>query len=415
VRSAQFSPDSQWVVTASGDDTARLWDAQSGKPLGEPMQHGETVTSAQFSSDGQRVISASEDQTARLWDAQSGKPLGEPMRHEATVSSAQFSPDGRLALTASEDKTARLWDALSGKPIGEPMRHADTVTSAQFSPDPEGQRIVSVSAEIVRLWDTLSCKPIGEPMRHGARVRSARFSPDGQQVATSSGDNKARLWDALSGKPIGEPMQHDNTVTTAHFSPDSQRVVTASEDNTVQLWDFPTITNKEQAEDVRMLADLAEATSGIALQTSGQEELHHALASEEIQARRKRIAAGFSRRSAELTPLQRLLKWSVADPRNRTISPCSELTVAEWIENAILEGTVDGLRAAMQIDPANGRLAAHLGHRLALETSTDPDEARRAKAEADYQTQRAVELASDDDEVREIRVEVVKLLNLASK
>ena len=66
-------------------------------------------------------MTASEDKTARLWDAASGKPIGEPMKHEDTVSSAQFSPDGQRVVTASGDKTARLWDAASGKPIGEPM------------------------------------------------------------------------------------------------------------------------------------------------------------------------------------------------------------------------------------------------------------------------------------------------------
>ena len=39
VKSAQFSPDGQRVVTASWDKTARVWDAASGKPIGEPMKH----------------------------------------------------------------------------------------------------------------------------------------------------------------------------------------------------------------------------------------------------------------------------------------------------------------------------------------------------------------------------------------
>ena len=55
----------------------------------------------QFSPDGQRVVTASWDMTARLWDAASGKPIGEPMKHELQVNSAQFSPDGQRVVTAS--------------------------------------------------------------------------------------------------------------------------------------------------------------------------------------------------------------------------------------------------------------------------------------------------------------------------
>ena len=57
--SAQFSPDGQRVLTVSSDNSVRLWDAFTGKPIGEPMQHEADVNSAQFDSGGQRVVTAS--------------------------------------------------------------------------------------------------------------------------------------------------------------------------------------------------------------------------------------------------------------------------------------------------------------------------------------------------------------------
>ena len=39
--SAALSPDGKRIVTASVDKTARIWDAASGKPIGEPLKgHG---------------------------------------------------------------------------------------------------------------------------------------------------------------------------------------------------------------------------------------------------------------------------------------------------------------------------------------------------------------------------------------
>jgi len=111
------------------------------------------------------------------------------------------------------------------------------------------------------------------------------------------------------------------------------------------------------------------------------------------------------------------MKWSVSDRRRRAISPFLQVTVPEWLENMIKEGTVEGLRAAMQVDPANARLTAHLGRHLAdqaLKQGSDPDEARRARGEADFLTSRALKLAPDNDEVKKLRAEVVQVLKLNS-
>jgi WD40 repeat protein len=317
-------------------------------------------------------------------------------------------------VTASRDNTARLWDAASGKQIAEPMIHEDTVNSAQFSPD--GQRVVTASVDrTARLWDVASGEPIGEPMRHEDTVYSAQFSPDGQRIVTASNDKTARLWDAASGKAIGEPMKHESFVNSAQFSPDGQRIVTTSNDKTARLWDVPTMTDQDTTEDILSFADLAEATGGVTLETIGQAENLRLVTPEQVKASREKIASKFSGPPSKLTSLQRFMKWSVSDRRNRTISPFSQLTVSEWLENRVKEGTVEGLRAALQIDPANVRVTAHLGRCLAdqaLKQGGDPDEARRARGEADFLTSRALKLAPDNDEVKKVRDQVVKLLRL---
>jgi hypothetical protein len=108
-------------------------------------------------------------------------------------------------------------------------------------------------------------------------------------------------------------------------------------------------------------------------------------------------------------------EWSVSDRRNRAISALSQETVSEWLENRINEGTVEGLRAALEVDPANARVTAHLGRVLAdqaLKQGSDPDEARRVRGEANFLTSDAVKLAPDSEEVKKLRDEVIKLLEL---
>jgi len=236
VISASFSPDGKRVVTASSDNTARIWDADSGKALGEPMAHGDTVMSASFSPDGRRVVTASFDRTARIWDAASGEAVGEPMRHGSLVRSASFSPDGKRVVTASSDNTARIWDADSGKAVSQRMMHGDRVNSASFSRD--GMRVVIASLDkTARIWEADSGEAVGEPMVHGGGVNSASFSPDGKRVVTASDNKTALVWEAKSGKAVGEPMTHSVRVRDASFSPDGKRVVTASMDNTARIWD----------------------------------------------------------------------------------------------------------------------------------------------------------------------------------
>jgi hypothetical protein len=239
VGAVAFSPDGRRVLTGSYDETARLWSAETGAPIGEPMRHSDWVLAVAFSPDGRRVLTSSPDTTARLWSAETGAPIAEPMRHEDSVLAVAFSPDGRCVLTGSSDKTARLWNAETGASIGEPMRHEGSVLAVAFSPD--GRRILTGSSDKTAwVWSAETGAPIGEAVRHDGKVRAVAFGPDGRRVLTGSSDKTARLWNAETGAPIGKPMRHKGRVRAVAFSLDGRRVLTGSDDKTARVWNAET-------------------------------------------------------------------------------------------------------------------------------------------------------------------------------
>ncbi|KAG8861292.1 hypothetical protein FRB91_009203 [Serendipita sp. 411] len=244
VCSIAFSSDGRRIVSGSFDTTIRLWDTETGQPLGEPLRgHTGGVLSVSFSPDGRRIVSSSANKTIRLWDGETGQPLGEPLRgHTDYVLSVSFSPDGRRIVSSSNDKTIWLWDDETGQLLGEPIRgHIGSIRSVSFSPD--GRRIVSGSDDkTIRLWDGATGQPLGEPLRdHTDYVRSVSFSPDSHRIVSSSDDKTIRLWDGETGQPLGEPLRgHTDYVLSVSFSPDGRRIISSSADKTIRLWDGET-------------------------------------------------------------------------------------------------------------------------------------------------------------------------------
>jgi WD40 repeat protein len=209
VASAAFSADGGRVVTGSLNNS----------PLINLIMRGtdKRLTAEKWP----HVAELMGDSTAeaRVWDARTGQPIGEPMRHLYDVGLVSFSPDGARVLTGSGDGTARQWDAATGRPLGPPMKHDRYLTATTFSPD--GTRILTVAGKTARLWNARSGEPQGAPMVFDNFVLFAVFSPDGKQVVTSCSPHfepinipvSDRL-DAERGRRHGQPGQPSRATTS---------------------------------------------------------------------------------------------------------------------------------------------------------------------------------------------------------
>jgi tetratricopeptide (TPR) repeat protein len=169
VYAARFSPNGETILTASHDGTARLWNASTGQPLTEPLRHilglpnavfsqaphlfhEGVVIQAEFSPDRRWVLTASEDHTAQVWDAESGELLMPPLRHEGSVVVARFSPDGRQIVTAGRDGVAKLWTMEASSLPSEESAALARLVSARKVDATEGLVRIT-TAEFRELWE----------------------------------------------------------------------------------------------------------------------------------------------------------------------------------------------------------------------------------------------------------------------
>ena len=239
VKAASFSPDSRKIVTASVDKTAKIWDAATGVLLADLKGHTDWVSAASFSPDGKKIVTTSFDKTAKIWDAATGVLLADLKGHTSYVNAASFSPDGKKIVTASWDNTSKIWDADIGVLLANLKEHTNYVDAASFSPD--GKKIVTVSRDnTAKIWDAANGLLLADLKGHTDYVNTASFSPDGKKIVTASRDHIAKIWDAATGVLLEDLKGHTTYVNTASFSPDGKKIVTVSEDKTAKIWDAAT-------------------------------------------------------------------------------------------------------------------------------------------------------------------------------
>lgn len=275
VSSAVWSPDGRRIVTTSEDNTARIWEATSGKELALLTGHVGKIHRATWSSDGTRILTSSDDKTVRVWNAENGKELLHVDGYIVTSSGAiwssdsskivfiadentatvldaagrlikrfiagseilDLSPDG-LQITTREMKNALVQEVATGRTVAT-LSHDDYLNGGKWSSD--GTRLVTFSSDdTVRLWDAETWKEIARITQANLSFPRAAFSRDGGRVVLASAHGTASIWDLTTSKQLIRFEGHNGPVLSAAWSADGTRILTASADGTARIWDAST-------------------------------------------------------------------------------------------------------------------------------------------------------------------------------
>jgi WD40 repeat protein len=259
VSALSFSPDSKvlaaairltfrWTWWDAGkpprilqreENTIRLWEVSSGKPLRELKGHRKEIKGLVFSADGKILTSADEEGTLCFHDPHTGREKRPVVKLGRPLFCVAGSADGKL-LAAGSRETVLVLDAATGKlrhRLGMPAEGARAVafsrddkslagaggnlirlwrlaggaeprdatvdhpvTAVAFSAD--GARLYSGhrSEQVVRCWNGVTLASAVPLAGHAAPVRALAFSGDGEQVISTTLERDFRSWDIRSGK-----------------------------------------------------------------------------------------------------------------------------------------------------------------------------------------------------------------------
>lgn len=241
------------VLSYTNDRRAILTDLETGKTVGEPLDHPGRVMFAAFSRDGSRLATGYDFAAAgqrensprfQIWDAISGAKIGEPLVHDAGnewgVLSAQFSSDGNRLLTAARRGSARVWDN-EGKQLGPPIAQQSMESQLRLSADGSLFTYASPQNE-ARLHDTDTSETVGQALAQLGTIHYVEISPDGSHVLTGVPE-ESRLWKTPTRGRLTPPLEHGPNAKQVGllFSRNSEHLLsTAFADASARLWNVKT-------------------------------------------------------------------------------------------------------------------------------------------------------------------------------
>ena len=230
VNAVAITPDGRLVISASNDRTLKVWDWQNGKEVRTLLGHSDGVTAVAVTSDGQYVISGANDGSLKIWDLQAAEEVRTLPGHTAEINAIATIPDGRFAVSVSHDRTIKIWDLKLGVEIR--TLEARSFWDKAIAITPDGQYLVAAS----KVWNLETGQEICVLDKFDWLNHAITLSPDGKHAVARSG-NELNVWDLQSGKIIQTFGRVFFVIDALAIAPDGRYVISASF-HELKVWDL---------------------------------------------------------------------------------------------------------------------------------------------------------------------------------
>lgn len=235
-----IATSSKYIATTGYDNQVILWEAASKTALARSL-HDHLANQCAFSPDERYLVSASSDYSARIWELPTMRLKASLVGHEDDVDMAVFSPDGTRIATCSLDRTIKIF-ALDGRCLNTFKGHTGDVLSVNWSKD--SRFLISCGVDgTVRKWNA--------PLENAAStaeyelidmggVRTDTLVVTGDEYIFA-GDDKGRIAVIHQGKPRFI-QAHQAGIKRVLYHEADRLLATLSYDKSVAIWKFDAST-----------------------------------------------------------------------------------------------------------------------------------------------------------------------------
>ena len=240
-------------ATASGDFSAKLWCATTGRELHE-FKHKHVVKSVGFSHDSMRVATGCQDGLLRVYDTCAPeRDIVQSMRASTTDTAAQSNPvklfwagasEPHCLVVAKRNGKVEKWDLRQegGSPVAVNSvgGEGDTVMDVEMSKDGQGITLAVNNKVVFLSAGDLSTKreyemPKGMSFKEEGGVS---LHPDGSRFIAGGSDLWLREFDCASGDVLRTFKGHHGPIRCVRYHPSGKAGASGSEDATIRIWEL---------------------------------------------------------------------------------------------------------------------------------------------------------------------------------